>query len=64
MAEYSLFSYLYLYAKQINLSSKKESVSVDTLYVKIEGALVGGFLITLISSWLKPSVSIPGCGSP
>ena len=64
VAENSLFSYLYLYAKHKNLSSKKASVIVDTLKGWIVGALVGGFFITKISSWLKSSINTPGLGSP
>jgi len=51
-AEYSPLEYLYLYAKQIKLSSKKESCKVVFNKFNV-GAVRGGFLITKISSLLN-----------
>ena len=48
-AEYSPFEYLYLYAKQIKLSSKKESCKVVLNKFSV-GAARGGFFITKICS--------------
>ena len=48
-AEYSPFAYLYLYAKQIKLSSKKESCKVVVNKFSV-GAARGGFFITKICS--------------
>ena len=58
-AEYSLLAYLYLYAKQIKLSSKKESSSVVVNKFKV-GAATGGAFITKISLLVNWSILLNG----
>ena len=61
VAEYSLSSYLYLYAKQTNLFSKKFSwLEFDIEF--IVGDVIGGFLITRRDSAETPSTLALGLG--
>ena len=61
VAEYSLSSYLYLYPKHKNLSSKKESLS-PLLIPVTKGAWCGGLTITNKSSEENKSLSVKPIG--